>query len=486
MSFVELRFLIFFPTVVALFLVLPYRFRWMLLLVASYIFYMAFKPSYGLLLAAITLVDFCAGIAMGRDTRAGYRKLYLVLSLAANLGILFFFKYFNFFFSSVGDVLRFIGHPAPFPVLSIVIPIGISFHVFQSLSYTIEVYRKKYEPVTHLGKFALYVSFFPQLAAGPIERPQGLLTQIMEGRPFNLEQAQNGLRLMMWGYFKKLMIADTLAPFINNVYGNPGAYPGPTYILATMMFAYQIYCDFSGYTDIARGAARVFGYELTLNFNRPFHATSMADFWRRWHISLSSWLRDYLYTPLVFSGKRITQTRVYWSLFITFVLIGLWHGANWTYVLFGAIHGIYLVGELMLAGPARKFPFVVPLFIKRMTVFLLVCFSYIFFRAPTVGEAFSIIRGLGTGWQSFVSQLSTDTGRLHVLAMDIGWKGLVIGLSSVCVLEVVEVLHERIPFSKRFAYTPAVLRAILYAGIISVILLFGALGSTQQFIYFQF
>ena len=488
MSFAELRFLIFFPTVVAVFLLLPYRFRWMFLLLASYVFYMAFKPSYGLLLFAITCIDYFAGILMGRETRSSRRKLYLVVSLCANLGILFVFKYFNFVFSSFEEVFRFVQHPVSFPTLSIILPIGISFHIFQSLSYTIEVYRKKYEPVTHFGKYALYVSFFPQLAAGPIERPSGLLTQIMEGRRFDLEKAKSGLLLMLWGYCKKLLIADNLAPYVNAVYANPSLYLGPSYIFATILFAYEIYCDFSGYTDIARGAARVFGFDLMVNFNRPFKAVSMADFWRRWHISLSTWLRDYLYLPLAFSGRHRSRGKIYASLFITFVLIGLWHGANWTYVIFGAIHGLLLVIESVLTSPARSLMKTrsMPIFIKQISVFLLVCFSYIFFRAQDTKEALYIVRGLLSNWAAFLSALTNHAGRLHVLAMDQSFRGLYIGLSGVLVLELIEALHERRPFSLRLKGQPIPTRAFIYASAISAILLFGALGSTQQFIYFQF
>lgn len=488
MSFAELRFLAFFPTVVAVFLLLPVRIRWVFLLVASYAFYMAWRPEYGLLLLAITLIDFYAGLLLGKEERPEMRKLYLVISLGANLFLLFFFKYFNFLFSSLEDLFRFAQHPVDFPSLSILLPIGISFHIFQSMSYTIDVYKKKYVPVNHLGKFALYVSFFPQLAAGPIERPSGLLSQIIEGRSFSIEKARSGVRLMLWGFFKKLVIADNLAPFVNAVYANPGGYPGPTYILATIAFAYEIYCDFSGYTDIARGSARVFGYDLTINFNRPFKATSLADFWRRWHISLSSWLRDYLYLPLAFSGKRRTRIKIYVSLFITFVLIGLWHGANWTYVLFGAIHGFYLVTESLLTGPVKKYMGTkeIPLFAKQISVFLLVCFSYIFFRAQTVAEAFFISKNLFSGWGTFLNALATETGRLHVLAMDTGWRGLVIALSGVAVLELVEWLHERKAISLRLNAQPLPVKALVYASFVCAILLFGAMGATQQFIYFQF
>jgi alginate O-acetyltransferase complex protein AlgI len=496
MSFVELRFLIFFPAVVALYLAIPERIRWAFLLVASYTFYMAWKPEYGLLLFIITTIDFFAGRLMGAEESQQKRKFYLIASLTANLGILFFFKYFNFVFSSIQSAVTFSGGDVTFPVLNILLPIGISFHIFQSMSYTIDVYRRRTKSVNHFGKFALYVSFFPQLVAGPIERPQGLLKQIMEGRRFNLEKAKSGARLMLWGYFKKLIIADNLAPFVTAAYAAPTAFPGPTLAFATVLFAYQIYCDFSGYTDIARGAARFFGYDLMLNFNRPFKATSVADFWRRWHISLSTWLRDYLYHPLAFSGKHITKPRIYMSIFITFVLIGLWHGANWTYVLFGTIHGIYLVIESVTKrwritfgkklGKMLKTHIYTPFFLRRILVFALVCFSYIFFRAATTEDAVYIATHLVANTDSFITALGSSSGRLYVLAMDIGWRGILIGGLGILVLEIVEYLHAYKSLVARFDRLPKLARATVYATIMCTVLLFGALGASEQFIYFQF
>jgi D-alanyl-lipoteichoic acid acyltransferase DltB (MBOAT superfamily) len=274
MSFVDVRFLVFFPVVVLLHFLLPARFRWIFLLLASYAFYMAWKPEYGLLLALITLIDFTAGQVIGKSENARVRTSTLILSLGANLGILFYFKYFNFFFASIGSALGAMGSTASIPVLDIILPIGISFHIFQSISYTIDVYRKTTEPVTHLGKFALYVSFFPQLVAGPIERPKGLLVQFFEDRRFDPVRAREGVQLMMLGYAKKVVIADNLGPIVDAVYRDPQAFPGPSLAIATILFAYQLYCDFSGYTDIARGSAKILGYDLAENFRQPYAATT--------------------------------------------------------------------------------------------------------------------------------------------------------------------------------------------------------------------
>ncbi len=485
MSFVDVRFVFFFPTVLVLWMLTPKRFRWVPLLIASYIFYMAFKASYGLLLFAITCIDYVAGLAMGADQNEHRRRLYLAASICANLGILFYFKYFNFFFTSLHEVLGAAGIATHFPLLNIILPIGISFHIFQSMSYTIEVYRRKFTPVKHFGKFALYVSFFPQLAAGPIERPQGLLKQIVEGRQFSLEMAQSGTRLMLWGFFKKLVIADNIATAVSAVYAHSSLYPGPSLVLATALFAYQIYCDFSGYTDIARGAARFFGYELMINFNRPFHAISMTDFWNRWHISLTSWLREYLYQPLVFSSKRITPTRIYTSLFVTLTLIGLWHGANWTYVVFGALHGMYLVVG-GLTGRWRSTYIHTPRFLKQLTVFALVCTTYVFFRSPTINIALSILAGLGRGIPSFFASLTSVAGLSHVVFMDSAIWPTIVGLAGIVALELVEALHARGVLIPRLIRTPEFARMTLYAGAICAILLLGSFSSGVQFIYFQF
>ncbi len=504
MSFADVRFLVFFPVVTALYVLLPQRYRWMFLLVASYFFYMLWRPEYGLLLALITVIDFTAAILIGRAHTEVQRRIFLIASLVANLGLLFYFKYLNFVLSSFQEVLAFAGNDISFPVLNILLPIGISFHIFQSMSYTIDVYRRRVEPVRHLGKFALYVSFFPQLVAGPIERPQGLLKQIMEGRAFDLAKAKSGTKLMFWGFFKKLVIADNLAPLVNAAYASPENFPGPTLAFATVLFAYQIYCDFSGYTDIARGSARILGYDLMLNFNRPFHATSLTDFWNRWHISLSTWLRDYLYYPLALRGKNHSRIRIYSSVFITLVLIGLWHGANWTYVLFGAIHGVYLVVGTATLGMRnlayRRFwkPFgrmAPPTFLKTLTVFAMVCFSYIFFRAETTADALFIIERIPQGGAEFLQGLWSIEGIKHVLGMDVSlsgqWgsmllPGIVVAILGILFMELIEWLHAHGNLSKRLALIPYRWRLVLFAVGGFTIMTFGGFATPQQFIYFQF
>ena len=485
MSFVDIRFLFFFPAVVLGNFLLPERFRWAWLLVASYFFYMLWRPEYALMLLFITALDYFAGLGMGIDRHPHRRKLYLAASLIGNLGILFIFKYFNFFFDSLGALLHAVGSGATLPTLSLLLPIGISFHIFQSLSYTIDVYKKKFEPVRHFGKFALYVSFFPQLVAGPIERPSELLTQFFEARRFNLEKARRGALLMLWGFYKKVAIADNLAPMVNAVYASPSSFSGPSLILATMLFAYQLYCDFSGYTDIARGAANILGYDLVKNFDRPYISTSVAEFWRRWHISLSSWLRDYLYYPLAFAGKEVTPLRLYASLFITFVLIGLWHGAAWTYVIMGALFGMYLVvGSVTQRWRERVFS--LPTWLKRGIVFALVCIAWIFFRAPSLSEAWYIVSHLLARIPEFTASLTSASGIMTAVLMGAPLFTSLVGILGIVAVEGGEALWARGTLTQLYAKLPPRAPLLACAAAVFVLLIIGAFSASQQFIYFQF
>ena len=484
MTFVDLRFVLFFPVVVLLNFILPPKVRWILLLVSSYLFYMAWKPEYALILAAITVIDFCAGYVIGTQTNQRVRKLTLLTSLVANLGILFFFKYFNFFFETLGQALNAIGTSASLPVLDIILPIGISFHIFQSISYTIDVYRGTAKHVTHLGKFALYVSFFPQLVAGPIERPNGLLVQFFQERRFDRAKAVEGAKLMLLGFFKKLVIADHIAPIVNTVYASPENFHGPSLIIATLLFSYQLYCDFSGYTDIARGSAKILGYDLALNFTQPYNSTTVAEFWRKWHISLSSWLRDYLYTPLALGGKHHSAHRAYLSLFATFVLIGLWHGANWTYVMMGALHGVYLISGSITSRWALRRRLKLPRPVKVVIVFLLVSFTWIFFRAESVSDAFYIVTHLFSNIDVFLSSVFTAEGFTQNILMGTPFGASIIALLGIVFLESTEAYVRRgkvllSPKSQSVKYA-------LFGFAVVILLLIGTFSLPEQFIYFQF
>ncbi len=325
MLFNSIHFVFFFVIVTTLYFAIPHKFRWFLLLISSCYFYMAFVPVYILILGFTIVIDYFAGIWLEK-TEGKRKKIFLVASLIANIGVLAIFKYYNFLNDNLSAILNSFGYQNNVPYLSILLPIGLSFHTFQAMSYTIEVYRGHQKAERNFGIYSLYVMFYPQLVAVPIERPQNLLHQFYEKHYFEYERVVEGLKLMLWGLFMKLVIADRLAIYVNAVYNNVDQHTGLTLALATAFFAFQIYCDFAGYSNIAIGAAKVMGFKLMTNFNRPYFSRSISEFWSRWHISLSTWFRDYLYTSL--GGNRVTIPRWYFNLLFVFVISGLWHGAN--------------------------------------------------------------------------------------------------------------------------------------------------------------
>ncbi len=478
MLFNSLHFLLFFPLVVGFYFCLPYRHRWVLLLAASYYFYMCWKAEYLLLIVVSTLIDYGAAIGMeSRESRAG-KRLFLLLSLLSNLGILFAFKYFNFVNSSLRLVLTRFDIFYDVPAFKALLPVGISFYTFQTLSYSIDVYRGQRSAERNLGMFALYVAFFPQLVAGPIERSTRLLPQFYRRCDFDVERVGDGLKQMGWGFFKKVVIADRLAAYVNQVYNHPTDYAGLPLILATYFFAFQIYCDFSGYSDIAIGASRVMGFELMENFRRPYFAKSIAEFWQRWHISLSTWFRDYLYIPL--GGNRVAKWRWYANLAAVFLISGLWHGANWTFVVWGGLHGFYLVVSLWTASLRQRvsdrlaldrIPGLLAGF-RVLVTFHLVLFSWIFFRANSLGEAFYIVRTALTG---FNLQQPLGLGR-DQLALSV--------LSIGCLLAVNLLQRDRVMRSWLSA-RPIWIRWPAYQLVLVGILLLGVFADVD-FIYFQF
>jgi len=482
------QFLLFFPIVTGLYFLLPHRVRWILLLAASCYFYMVFKPVYILILAFTILVDYFAAICI-ENAPAGRKRLYLVLSLIANVGVLAFFKYFNFLNGNAATLAHALGWTYPIPLLNILLPIGLSFHTFQSLSYTIEVYRGHYKAERHFGIFALYVMFYPQLVAGPIERPQNLLHEFHQEHTFDYARAVLGLRLMLWGFFQKVFIADRLAPFVNTVYSNLNNYHGISLILATVFFALQIYCDFCGYSDIARGSAQVMGFKLMRNFDGPYLSQSIGEFWKRWHISLSTWFRDYLYIPL--GGNRVPELRRYFNLFVTFLVSGLWHGANWTYVLWGALNGSYLIAE-QVAGkwlphflPERSRDWAVLRGLRVLTTFGLTCFAWIFFRANTVQDAFYVVRHLFDGLAGVPSQLhDVAFVRSSILVGQggVATLSMLLGVAILCCSH----LQVKPRFSDFFSRQHVSVRWAVYYAAIILIIFFGSVNQSQRFIYFQF
>jgi alginate O-acetyltransferase complex protein AlgI len=478
MLFNSFQFGIFFIVVTSLYFILPYKLRWLLLLFASCYFYMAFVPIYILILGFTIVVDYFAGIyienAIGRR-----RKLFLVASLVANIGVLAVFKYYNFFNSNITELLNHFGLPNHIPYLAILLPIGLSFHTFQAMSYTIEVYRGKQKAERHFGIYALYVMFYPQLVAGPIERPQNVLPQFYEKYDITFENFSLGFKQILWGFFKKLVIADRLSIFVSMIYQHPEHHNSKTLLLATAYFAIQIYCDFSGYSDIALGTARIMGFKLMTNFNRPYFATSVSAFWRRWHISLSTWFTDYLYISI--GGNRVSVPRWYFNLFFVFLVSGLWHGANWTYVIWGGLNGAYLVLAIILRPLTDTYKDVVihnrllrilSKAIKASFTFVLICFSWIFFRANTVQDAFTVIK-----------RIFTVPGKLY---FQDDYTLLAYPFIGVAILFLYELNQEMNHGKSTYFFNKSpVVRMAIYSLLLITILLIGVFDG-GQFIYFQF
>ncbi len=372
---------------------------------------MCWKAEYLLLILGSTVVDYVAALQMSRQSSKDKKKLYLILSLVVNLGLLFGFKYFNFFNESIRTVFNHYNLFYNVPMFNVLLPVGISFYTFQTLSYTIDVYRGKRDPEKHLGIFALYVAFFPQLVAGPIERSTRLIPQLAKKYNFDYDRVTNGLKLMLWGFFKKVVIADRIAVIVNQVYSNPNDAAGLPLLIGTYLFAFQIYCDFSGYSDIAIGAAQVFGIRLMENFRRPYFAKSIREFWQRWHISLSTWFRDYLYKSL--GGNKSTNWRWYYNIMIVFLVSGLWHGASWTFVIWGGLHGLYylfsywtrnLRPELIRLFKLNRVPFLLKI-LRILFIFNIVSFGWIFFRANNLTDAIFIVTHLFTGIGDVLSRI---------------------------------------------------------------------------------
>jgi alginate O-acetyltransferase complex protein AlgI len=401
MLFNSLDFFIFLAVVLPLYFVLPLRARQAVLVAASFYFYMCWNVKYSLILVFFIFLDFSAGYYIGRASTPRKKKIGLITSLSCNLGVLGVFKYYGFF----AENLQHVGIIKSAPSLGLLLPLGISFHTFQTMSYTIDVYRGVIEPETDLLRFALFVSFFPQLVAGPIERARELLPQLRKKYHLAWENITAGGQQVLNGFVKKVVLADNLAPWVNQVYGAPHSFSGSSNLIATYMFAWQIFFDFSGYSDIAIGVARIMGFEFSQNFNAPYISTTIQEFCRRWHISLSSWLRDYLYISL--GGNRRGEIRTYANLLITMLLGGLWHGASWNFIIWGALHGAWLSVERLLTRSRRAAAAIgraywretVLRLVQCAAVFHGVCFTWIFFRARTLQDALTVIRRIAL-WNS--------------------------------------------------------------------------------------
>ena len=455
--------------------------RKLFLLIASYYFYMCWSTKYIVVIWVITLIDYVAGIMIEKSQASFWRKSYLFLSLLCNLGLLVVFKYVNFLSTSLTEVLSFIGFHHNIPLLHIILPVGLSFHTFQAMSYTIDVYKKKATAEKNFLDYALYVAFFPQMVAGPIERPNQLLPQFHRDPILRPERVRSGIAQAIWGLAKKMVIADSLGGFVNLVYSSPKNYSGPELIAATVAFSIQIYCDFSGYSDIALGIARMMGYELRTNFAQPYFSRSVGEFWRRWHISLSTWFRDYVYIPL--GGNRVRISRHYGNLIVTFILSGLWHGASWTFVVWGALHAVFLVSSQVTKNLRVNVNRILRLdqapkltaLLQVILTFCLVTVGWIVFRAKDINTAWYIFRHL------------LSIGHFDPMTLAIG--GIPRANSPflaffILIMFIVEwyIMH---PHRTPQLWTHRPFRILCYYGCIYSIVFFGVFGHTD-FIYFQF
>lgn len=479
MLFNSIQFAIFFPVVVGIYFLLTQRWRTRWLLAASCVFYMAFIPVYIFILLITILIDYFAGIYI-EQVEGQKKKALLWISIISTCTVLFIFKYFGFFTGSFVGLADLFGFHLSRPIINIILPIGLSFHTFQSLSYVVEVYRGHQKAERDFIVYATYVMFFPQLVAGPIERPQNLLHQFWERHDFNYDDVTCGLKRMAWGFFKKVVVADRLSLYVSDVYSNPHRYNGLQLSIATFFFAYQIYCDFSGYSDIAIGAARVMGFRLMENFRTPYYSLSTSEFWHRWHISLSTWFKDYVYIPM--GGSRVSRNRHIFNLMVTFAVSGLWHGANWTYVIWGSLNGVYLVVGWLTKNWRNRFFSIFGLHegtlprrvIMLVTTFLLSCLAWIVFRARNIKDAVYVFTHLASNWN------------FHQIATEQFWmRQMPVALAAILVLEIGQLLAGRISIDSVLGRLPVSARWAAYAGFVMAVVLFGVYQKAQ-FIYFQF
>ncbi|HWP10034.1 MAG TPA: MBOAT family O-acyltransferase [Polyangiaceae bacterium] len=480
MLFNSLEYLVFLPLVAAVSWVLPRSVRWAWLLGASWYFYGSYGPRYLVLFIANTAVAYLTGLGLGRWESRGTRRLLAAFGVGTLLTTLFVFKYLGFLLRSFGALLELLGVHAAIPDVELTLPVGVSFYTFQAIAYIVDVYRGAYPVERHPGIFALYKAFFVQLVAGPIERPHRLLPQLREPKPFDRERFVRGAALVLWGMAKKVVIADRLALYVNEVYGR-GRYRGLPVIVATYLFAFQIYCDFSGYSDIALGSARILGYDLMQNFDRPYLSRSVREFWTRWHISLSTWFRDYVYIPL--GGNRVSPRRTALNISIVFLVSGLWHGAAWTFVAWGALHGLYMLVGMWTEGFRKRVAERVGLtrvprlhaLIQCFVVFHLVTFAWVFFRAPGFREAWRLLQN-ATKIEWSWSALAVKGVNRYELAIG------VVGVALMTVLH----LWQRGANTADFVQTRSrPVRWALYYAMGLAIMLFGQFNLTE-FIYFRF
>lgn len=499
MLFNSLQYVVFLPVVLALYYLLPHKFRWILLLIASYFFYMCWNVTYALLIMISTVVTYFSGMLISKqndrknsgeiddDTAAKNKKLFVALSLIINLGILAFFKYSPMVLKTIQGISDAIGHNTQVPQFSFLLPVGISFYTFQALSYTMDVYREKIGACHHFGKYALFVSFFPQLVAGPIERSTNLLPQFDEVKKFDLVKGRKAFLLILWGLFKKIVIADRVAVAVQSVYADVTVHNGVTIAFATFLFAIQVYCDFSAYSDIAIGSANLMGFDLMKNFDRPYFSKSIGEFWRRWHISLSTWFKDYLYIPL--GGSRVSKSRWAFNVMVVFTLSGLWHGADWTYVIWGSLHGVYqVIGRFTqkyrdnaLKALHIKREWKIMQLVSMAITFWLFCYALMIFRCNDIPQAaFAAVE---------VFKLNGEMFNLTSLLASAGMSmnDFLLSFATIFLLLIIQIVQGRTTIGDLLEKAGWPVRWVVYFALIFGTILLGLYGvGDAAFIYFQF
>jgi D-alanyl-lipoteichoic acid acyltransferase DltB (MBOAT superfamily) len=504
MLFISLNFAIFFPTVCLCYFLTPFRFRWMILLAASYFFYMSWKLEYGLLLLSSTLIDYYVALRIESATSQRAKRNWLTVTLLYDGGLLFVFKYFNFFNTAAADFMNLVGVPVHPLALSLLLPIGISFHTFQSVSYVVDVYRGTQRAERHLGYYALFVGFFPQMVAGPIERARHLLTQLrylsdpekQSKVGFNYSRIVSGIRLVGWGVLKKVVIADNVVRFVDPVFANTAGYGDLDMLLVAYLFGFQVYFDFSAYTDIARGCARILGFDIIENFRLPFLSRSIPEFWSRWHMSLTGWFRDYVFMPLSWSGDRTSRVRMVGIAVIVFLSSGLWHGANWTYVVFGAYHGAAFLTSIALSKlRLPKLPGVPRLpkglhtALQVFVTYNIISLAWIIFRSTSItqaGEIFHRILLMMGQLVTFQSTSFSADSQIVAAAKTYPVYFLVMG-ALIVLFETVEwlKLKDKSDIGQRLIGKSTWKRWSIYYAMAALFIFLRA-QENVQFIYFQF
>lgn len=487
MLFNSFGFLMFFLITTIIYYIIPHKFRWILLLLSSYVFYMNWAPIFIILLVFITFINFIASLLIYHEQNAKLKKNLLVTCLIINFSFLAIFKYALFFTNSVISFLNAFDAEIPYATLYIILPMGISFFIFQATSYTIDVYKEKIKPIKHYGLFSLFIAFYPQLVAGPIERSEHLLPQFKEEKNFNLHEIVYGLKIMIYGFFKKMVIADRLSVAVDTIYNAPNLYSGLALFIATTFFAFQVYCDFSGYSDIAVGCARVLGFKLMYNFKAPFLSKNAKELWTKWHVSLTYWFRDYVYIPL--GGNSLGNERKYLNTLITFTLSGLWHGASWNYAIWGAVSAVFKIiseiTEKYVLKVRKLFGSKANIFdnFSIFVTFLTFVFSLIFFRSTSLSDAIYILNNMLAdfgSWFNFSYFYNT------VINLGISSFEFIISIIAISFLMTMEKLSgdkqvfdyfETVSFAKRYSF---------YVVITIMIFTWGVFYNAGEFIYFQF